>query len=73
MQLMGLHERGDHRRDGPDVVRDELAARAVRAGRSMQEYLREMVIEAAARPPVEDVIARACDDVVELGVGERSP
>lgn len=46
-------------RDVPDVVRDELAARAARAGQSMQEYLRGMFIDRAARPPVEDVIARA--------------
>jgi plasmid stability protein len=43
----------------PDGVRDELAARAARAGKSLQEYLREMLIESADRPPVADVIARA--------------
>lgn len=46
-------------RDVPDEVRDELAARAVRAGKSLQEYLRGMLIASAARPPVDDVIARA--------------
>lgn len=46
-------------RDVPDRVRDELAARAARAGKSLQEYLRSMFLDAAARPPVEDVIARA--------------
>ncbi len=46
-------------RDVPDEVRDEIAARAARAGKSLQEYLRAMLIDAAARPPVEDVIARA--------------
>ena len=46
-------------RDVPDHVRDELAARAARAGKSLQEYLRGMLISAADRPPVEDVIARA--------------
>jgi plasmid stability protein len=46
-------------RDVPDAVRDELAARAARAGKSLQEYLRAMLVEAAARPPVADVIARA--------------
>jgi antitoxin FitA len=46
-------------RDVPDEVRDELAARAARSGRSLQEYLRAMLVDAAARPPVEDVIARA--------------
>jgi plasmid stability protein len=43
----------------PDEVRDELAARAARSGRSLQEYLRAMLVEAAARAPVEDVVARA--------------
>ena len=46
-------------RDVPDDVRDELAARAARAGQSLQEYLRGMLVESAARPPVADVIARA--------------
>lgn len=46
-------------RDVPDEVRDELASRAARAGKSLQEYLRGMLIQSAARPPVEDVIARA--------------
>ena len=46
-------------RDVPDEVRDELAARAARAGKSLQEYLRGMLVETAARPPVDDVIARA--------------
>jgi len=46
-------------RDVPDEVRDELAARAARSGRSLQEYLRSMLVEAAGRSPVEDVIARA--------------
>jgi len=46
-------------RDVPDDVRDELAARAARTGRSLQEYVRAMLVEAAARTPVEDVIARA--------------
>jgi plasmid stability protein len=46
-------------RDVPDDVRDELAARAARAGKSLQEYLRAMLVETTARPPVGDVIARA--------------
>ncbi len=46
-------------RDVPDDVRDELAARAARAGKSLQEYLRGMFIDTATHPPVEDVIARA--------------
>ena len=54
-------------RDVPDEVRDEIAARAARAGKSLQEYLRAMLIDAAARPPVEDVIARARSRVDATG------
>ncbi|HSP39282.1 MAG TPA: hypothetical protein VLR26_16190 [Frankiaceae bacterium] len=43
----------------PDEVRDELAARAARAGKSLQEYLRGLLLANAARPTVEDVMARA--------------
>jgi plasmid stability protein len=46
-------------RDVPDPVRAELAARAARAGKSLQEYLRGMLIDSVAKPPVDDVIARA--------------
>ncbi|MGA2925523.1 MAG: hypothetical protein ABSG43_05920 [Solirubrobacteraceae bacterium] len=46
-------------RDVPDEVRDELAARAARAGQSLQEYVRAMLMDATARPPVADVIGRA--------------
>jgi antitoxin FitA len=46
-------------RDVPDEVRDELAARAARAGKSLQEYVRGMLIDSVDRPPVADVIARA--------------
>jgi plasmid stability protein len=46
-------------RDVPDDVRDELAARAERAGRSLQEHLRAELIELARRPSVEDVLRRA--------------
>jgi len=55
-------------RDVPDQVRDELAARAARAGMSLQEYLRRMLVESAARPSVGDVIARARGRVEATGV-----
>jgi plasmid stability protein len=55
-------------RDVPDEVRDELAARAARAGKSLQEYLRGMLVDSAARPPVEDVIARARARIQATGV-----
>lgn len=37
-------------RDVPDEARDELAARAARSGRSLQEYLRHELIRLADRP-----------------------
>ena len=55
-------------RDVPDEVRDELAVRAARAGKSLQEYLRGMLMDSASRPPVEDVIARARARVNTTGV-----
>jgi plasmid stability protein len=55
-------------RDVPDDVRDELAARAARSGKSLQEYVRGMLIDSVARPPVEDVIARARARVAATGV-----
>ena len=55
-------------RDVPDAVRDELAGRAARAGKSLQEYLRSMLVEAASRPSAEDVIARARARVDATGV-----
>jgi hypothetical protein len=54
-------------RDVPDQVRDELAARAARAGQSLQEYLWGMLVDSAARPPVDDVIARARARVLATG------
>ncbi|HJT95316.1 MAG TPA: hypothetical protein VJ777_25840 [Mycobacterium sp.] len=46
-------------RDIPDDVRDELGARAARSGKSLQEYLRGMLIETAAKPSVDEVLRRA--------------
>jgi antitoxin FitA len=45
-------------RDVPDEVRDELAARASLAGRSLQEHLRAELIELARRPSVAVLVAR---------------
>jgi plasmid stability protein len=45
-------------RDVPDSTRDELAARAARSGRSLQEYLRAELIELARRADAEALIAR---------------
>jgi antitoxin FitA len=46
-------------RDVPDEVRDELAARAARAGKSLQEFLRGILIAAVDKPTVDEVLARA--------------
>lgn len=46
-------------REVPAEVRDELAARAARAGQSLQEYLKGLLVDAVARPTVAEVIARA--------------
>ncbi|MCW2651022.1 MAG: hypothetical protein JWR32_1998 [Mycobacterium sp.] len=52
----------------PDEVRDELAARAARAGKSLQEYLRGLLVAAAAKPTADDLIARARARVETTGV-----
>ena len=46
-------------RNVPDDVRDELAARAARAGQSLQEHLRGQLIEMARQPSVGEVLERA--------------
>jgi hypothetical protein len=46
-------------RNVPEDVRDELAARAARSGRSMQEFLLAQLNELTAIPSAADVIARA--------------
>jgi plasmid stability protein len=54
-------------RNVPEQVRDELAARAARTGRSLQEYLAAQLAELASRPTPEDVIARARERARALG------
>ena len=44
-------------RDVPDDTRDELAARAARSGRSLQEYLRAQLVELARRPDAGTLMA----------------
>jgi plasmid stability protein len=44
-------------RNVPDDVRDELAARAARSGRSLQEFLAAALSDLAARPSVEAAVA----------------
>lgn len=55
-------------RDVPDEVRDELAARAARSGRSLQEFLRGLLVERAGRPSIEDLSARVRTRVNATGV-----
>jgi antitoxin FitA len=55
-------------RDVPNAVRDELAARAARAGKSLQEYLRGMLVESAGQATLDDVIARARSRVNATGI-----
>jgi plasmid stability protein len=45
-------------RDVPDETRAELAARAARSGRSMQEYVRLKLVELAAVPERDEVLER---------------
>lgn len=61
-------------RDVPDSVRDELAARAARAGMSLQQYLLDMLVRSASRLPPDDLIARARARVEATGprVGAES-
>ncbi|MCB0873472.1 MAG: hypothetical protein KDC36_08860 [Thermoleophilia bacterium] len=55
-------------RNVPPEVRDELASRARRSGRSLQEHLRQMLIEAAGHPTVEDTLASIRADARRAGV-----
>jgi plasmid stability protein len=45
-------------RNVPDDIRDELAARASRSGRSLQEYLRAQLIALADKPDAQSLMAR---------------
>lgn len=51
----------------PDEVRDELAARAARSGRSLQEFLLAQLVEIASRPSLDEVITRARARVLATG------
>lgn len=54
-------------RDVPHDVRDELASRAARAGQSLQEYLRELLVATTDKPTVRDVLTRARSRVTVTG------
>jgi len=54
-------------RDVPTDVRDELAGRAARSGRSLQEFLRSELVELASRPSPADLMSRVRDQKDQLG------
>ncbi|MPZ24018.1 MAG: hypothetical protein GEU28_10860 [Dehalococcoidia bacterium] len=54
-------------RDVPSEVRDELAARASRSGRSLQEFLLAHLVDEVSHQPIEDVVARARARVGAVG------
>ena len=54
-------------RDVPDDVRDELAARAALAGRSLQEHLRTELIELASRPDARVLMAEVRSRKIRTG------
>lgn len=56
-------------RNVPEDVRDILAARAARQGRSLQEFLLGELRDAAAKPTVDEVITRARARLVEAPTG----
>ncbi|MGF7236885.1 MAG: FitA-like ribbon-helix-helix domain-containing protein [Frankia sp.] len=45
--------------DVPEPVRDQLVARAARAGRPLQDYLLDQLTRIATRPTPDDIAARA--------------
>lgn len=54
-------------RDVPDATRAELAARAARSGRSMQEYVRLKLIEMTEAPERDEVLTRIARRVERTG------
>lgn len=44
-------------RDVPEATRNELAARAARSGRSLQEFLRALLIDIAQHPDPAEIVA----------------
>jgi plasmid stability protein len=58
-------------RDVPDEIRDVLAARAARAGQSLQEYVRGQLSALAARPEPDELWERVRHRL--LATGTRVP
>lgn len=55
-------------RNVPEETRDELAARAARSGRSLQEYLRGELINLASKPDMATLMERIEDRVRRDGI-----
>ncbi|MGY1690335.1 FitA-like ribbon-helix-helix domain-containing protein [Geodermatophilus sp. SYSU D01105] len=54
----------------PDDVHAELSRRAAAAGVSLSEYVLRELERVAARPPVEEVLARSASRRIDLSVSE---
>jgi len=54
-------------RDVPDEIRDVLAARAARAGQSLQEYLRAQLTALAGRPTPDELWERVATRLQATG------
>ena len=54
-------------RDVPQATRDALAALAAAAGRSLQAFLRDHLIQLASRPERSEVLSRIADRVEREG------
>jgi plasmid stability protein len=55
-------------RDVPEDTRRELAVRAARAGQSLQEYLKALLVHVAQRPDPAEVLERIRRDKLRHGV-----
>ena len=60
-------------RDVPQETRDILAARAARAGQSLQEYLRARLIELASKPTMDEVLDRVRTRLKATGGSALTP
>jgi plasmid stability protein len=56
-------------RNVPEETRNELAARAARSGRSLQEYLRAQLVELAERPDIQTWLAQVREHKRQAGGG----
>jgi len=54
-------------RDVPESVRGELAARAARAGQSLQEYVKGLLVDQVSKPSADDWLAQVRSRVKSTG------